>query len=80
MLPWRMRIILAVETTQSIYEVTNKFVDMLGKKGLSSRTHQQDTICGWTAAKQESMVWKFSSVIDGLERCARDYELNKRIV
>lgn len=47
------------ETTQSIYEVTNKFVDMLGK-GLSSRTHPQDTICGWTAAKQESMVWNLA--------------------
>ena len=67
------------ETTQSIYEVTNKFVDMLGKRLIVKDAPARHNL--WMdCSKARKYGVEFSSVIDGLERCARDYELNKRIV
>lgn len=67
------------ETTQSIYEVTNKFVDMLGKKLIVKDAPARHNL--WMdCSKARKYGVEFSSVIDGLERCARDYKLNKRIV
>ena len=67
------------ETTQSIYEVTNKFLDMLGKKIIVKDAPTRHNL--WMdCSKARKYGVEFSSVIDGLERCARDYELNKRIV
>ena len=67
------------ETTQSIYEVTNKFLDMLGKKLIVKDALARHNL--WMdCSKVRKYGVEFSSVIDGLERCARDYKLNKRIV
>ena len=67
------------ETTESIYEVTNKFLDMLGKKIIVKDAPTRHNL--WMdCSKARKYGVEFSSVIDGLERCARDYELNKRIV
>ena len=67
------------ETTQSIYEVTNKFVDMLGKRLIVKDAPARHNL--WMdCSKARKYGVEFSSVIDGLERCARDYKLYKRIV
>jgi len=62
------------ETTQSIYEVTNKFVDMLGKRLIVKDAPARHNL--WMdCSKARKYGVEFSSVIDGLERCARDYKL-----
>ena len=62
------------ETTQSIYEVTNKFVDMLGKRLIVKDAPARQNL--WMdCSKARKYGVEFSSVIDGLERCARDYKL-----
>ena len=67
------------EITQSIYEVTNKFVDMLGKRLIVKDAPARHNL--WMdCSKARKYGVEFSSVIDGLERCARDYKLYKRIV
>ena len=62
------------ETTQSIYEVTNKFLDMLGKKLIVKDALARHNL--WMdCSKVRKYGVEFSSVIDGLERCAMDYKL-----
>lgn len=62
------------ETTQSIYEVTNKFVDMLGKRLIVKDAPARHNL--WMdCSKARKYGVEFNSVIDGLERCARDYKL-----
>ena len=62
------------EITQSIYEVTNKFVDMLGKRLIVKDAPARHNL--WMdCSKARKYGVEFSSVIDGLERCARDYKL-----
>ena len=55
-------------------ETTNKFVDMLGKKLIVKDAPARHNL--WMdCSKARKYGVGFSSVIDGLERCARDYKL-----
>ena len=55
------------ETTQSIYEVTNKFVDMLGKRLIVKDAPARHNL--WMdCSKARKYGVEFNSVIDGLER------------
>ena len=59
------------ETTQSMYEITQMFIDLLGKRILvkdAPARHNLWMNCG----KAKKYGVEFSSVIDGLTRCMKD--------
>ena len=59
------------ETTQSMYEITRMFIDLLGKRILlkdAPARHNLWMNCG----KAKKYGVEFSSVIDGLTRCMKD--------
>ena len=59
------------ETTQSMYEITQMFIDLLGKRILlkdAPARHNLWMDCG----KAKKYGVKFSSVIDGLTKCVMD--------
>ena len=59
------------ETTKSMYDITQEFIDLLGKKVRledSSPRHNLWMNCG----KAKKYGVKFSTVIDGLLKCAKD--------
>ena len=61
-------------TDESGNDVTNKFVDMLGKRLIVKDVPTRHNL--WMdCSKARKYGVEFSSVIDGLERCARDYKL-----
>lgn len=62
------------ETTKSMYEITREFIDLLGRK-----VELKDTPAGhnlWmNCEKAEKYGVKFSTVMDGLKKCAADYHM-----
>ena len=67
------------ETTQSMYEITNQFLAMLGTKLQVEDAPAKHNL--WMdCSKARKYGVEFNSVIDGLARCANDYQLlNKDI-
>lgn len=64
------------ETTQSMYEITNQFLAMLGKMLLVEDAPARHNL--WMdCSKARKYGVEFSSVIEGLARCAKDYRLLK---
>lgn len=60
------------EATQSMFEVTNQFLDMLGEKlAVEDAPARHNLWMDCSKAKKYGV--KFSSVSDGLARCAKDY-------
>lgn len=60
------------ETTQSMYQITQIFIEMLGKKiTLEDAPERHNLWMNCDKAKKHGV--EFSSVIDGLTRCAKDY-------
>lgn len=65
------------ETTQSMYEITNQFLAMLGETLLVEDAPARHNL--WMdCSKARKYGVEFSSVIDGLARCAKDYQLVNR--
>ena len=61
------------ETTQSMYEITKMFIDLLGKRILLKDANAKHNLwmnCG----KAKKYGVEFSSVIDGLNRCIMDHQ------
>lgn len=62
------------ETTLSMYEVTKIFTDLLGKNiMLEDEAVRHNLWMNCEKARQYGV--EFSSVIDGLKKCAKDYNL-----
>ena len=62
------------ETTKSMYDITQEFVDLLGKKVmLEDISAKHNLWMNCDKAKKHGV--KFSSAIDGLIKCAADYGL-----
>ena len=63
---------LGSETTQSMYEITRMFIEILGKKILLKDAPPKHNL--WmNCEKARRYGVEFSSVTDGLARCAKDY-------
>lgn len=61
------------ETTKSIYEITQEFIELLGKKlKLEDASARHNLWMNCDKARKYSV--EFSSVTDGLIKCARDYK------
>lgn len=65
------------ETTQSMYEITREFIELIGKK-IELHDVQEKHNLWMDCSKAGKYGIKFSSVIDGLARCVNDYQLQKR--
>lgn len=62
------------ETTKSMYDITHEFIDILGKKVKLEDTSASHNL--WmNCDKANKYGVKFSSVMDGLIKCATDYDL-----
>lgn len=62
------------ETTLTMYEITQEFLDLLGKKvNLRDSSPRHNLWMNCDKAKKYGVV--FSSAIDGLVKCAKDYNL-----
>lgn len=62
------------ETTKSMYEITRKFIELLGKKvKLEDAPARHNLWMNCDKAKRYGV--EFSTVIDGLLKCAGDYNL-----
>lgn len=64
------------ETAKSIYEITKDFVSLIGRNiAVEDAPPKHNLWTDCTKAKRQGVV--FSSVEDGLKKCARDYGLIK---
>lgn len=62
------------ETTKSMYDITQEFIDLLGKKvRLEDASPRHNLWMNCDKAKKYGV--KFSTVTDGLIKCAKDYNL-----
>lgn len=62
------------ETTKSMFDITKEFIDLLGKKvKLEDMPARHNLWMNCEKAKRYSVT--FSSVLDGLRKCAEDYNL-----
>lgn len=62
------------ETTKSMYDITREFMDLLGKKVTLNDTFGRHNL--WMdCSKAKKYGVEFSTVTDGLIRCAADYHL-----
>lgn len=62
------------ETTKSMYEITKEFLRMLGKNIEVEDSPSRHNL--WmNCEKDRKYGVEFSSVLDGLEKCAKDYSL-----
>ena len=62
------------ETTKSMYDITQEFIDLLGKKvRLEDASLRHNLWMNCDKAKKYGV--KFSTVTDGLIKCAKDYNL-----
>lgn len=65
------------ETAQSMYEITREFMDLLGKKVKLEEGPARHNL--WmNCDKAEKYGVRFSTVMDGLIKCAADYNLIER--
>lgn len=65
------------ETTESIYDITREFIDLLGKKVKLEDVPARHNL--WmNCDKARKYGVEFSTVMDGLIRCAADYQLIQR--
>ncbi len=65
------------ETTKSMYDITQEFIELLGKKvKLEDGSQRHNLWMNCDKAKKYGV--KFSTVIDGLLKCAKDYHLIER--
>ena len=61
------------ETTQSMYEITEQFLDLLGNQVQVQKSPPRHNL--WmNCEKARKYGVEFSDVFDGLKRCLRDYE------
>ena len=62
------------ETTKSMYEITREFIDLLGKKVKLEDAPTRHNL--WMNCDKARIYGvKFSTVTDGLRKCAGDYNL-----